>query len=95
LTRKDIYRIIDLQIDELRSRLQKQGLSVTLNKGAKEYLLEQGYDAKNGVRPLRRLIQDTIEDQMAVELLDQKYQKGDIVHVGTKGNELIYTTVNE
>lgn len=95
LTRKDIYRIIDLQIDELRSRLQKQGLSVTLNKGAKEYLLEHGYDAKNGVRPLRRLIQDTIEDQMAVELLDQKYQKGDIVHIGTKGNELTYTTVNE
>lgn len=95
LTRKDIYRIIDLQIDELRTRLQKQGLSVTLNKGAKEYLLEHGYDAKNGVRPLRRLIQDTIEDQMAVELLDQKYQKGDIVHIGTKGNELTYTTVNE
>jgi ATP-dependent Clp protease ATP-binding subunit ClpC len=95
LTRKDIYHIIDLQIDELRTRLQKQGLSVTLNKGAKEYLLEHGYDAKNGVRPLRRLIQDTIEDQMAVELLDQKYQKGDIVHVSTKNDELTYTTANE
>jgi ATP-dependent Clp protease ATP-binding subunit ClpC len=95
LTRKDIFRIIDLQIDELKSRLQKQGISVSLTKAAKDYLLEHGYDAKNGVRPLRRLIQDTIEDQMAVELLDQKYQKGDIVHVGTKGNELVYTTGNE
>lgn len=95
LTRKDIHRIIDLQIEELRSRLQKQGLSVSLSKGAKDYLLEHGYDAKNGVRPLRRLIQDTIEDQMAVELLDQKYQKGDIVHVGTKNDELTYTTANE
>jgi ATP-dependent Clp protease ATP-binding subunit ClpC len=95
LTRKDIYRIIDLQIDELRSRLQKQGVSVTLTKNAKDYLLEHGYDAKNGVRPLRRLIQDTIEDQMAFELLDKGYQKGDIVHVSTKDNELIYTTANE
>jgi len=95
LTKKDIFRIIDLQIDELRGRLQKQGISVQLSKGAKDYLLEKGYDAKNGVRPLRRLIQDTIEDQMAVELLDQRYQKGDIVHVGTKGNELTYTTANE
>lgn len=95
LTRKDIFRIIDLQIDELRSRLLKQGISVQLTKGAKDYLLDHGYDAKNGVRPLRRLIQDTIEDQMAVELLDQKYQKGDIVHVGTKDNELTYLTVNE
>ncbi|HUB92917.1 MAG TPA: ATP-dependent Clp protease ATP-binding subunit, partial [Verrucomicrobiae bacterium] len=95
LTKKDIYRIIDLQIEELRSRLQKQGVSVQLTKGAKDYLLEHGYDAKNGVRPLRRLIQDTIEDQMAVELLDQKYQRGDIVHVETKGNELTYTTAAE
>jgi ATP-dependent Clp protease ATP-binding subunit ClpC len=95
LTKKDIFRIIDLQIDELKSRLHKQGVSVALSKAAKEYLLEHGYDAKNGVRPLRRLIQDTIEDQMAVELLDQKYQKGDIVHVGTKNNELTYSTVNE
>jgi ATP-dependent Clp protease ATP-binding subunit ClpC len=95
LTRKDIYRIIDLQIDELKTRLQKQGLSVSLTKGAKDYLLEKGYDAKNGVRPLRRLIQDTIEDQMAVELLDQKYQKGDIVHVSAKDDALTYTTVAE
>lgn len=95
LTRKDIFHIIDLQIDELRARLQKQGLSVSLTKGAKEYLLEHGYDAKNGVRPLRRLIQDTIEDQMAVELLDNKYSKGDIVHVATKNDQLVYTTANE
>ena len=95
LTRKDIYHIIDLQIDELKERLQKQGLSVSLSKAAKDYLLEHGYDPKNGVRPLRRLIQDTIEDQMAVELLDQRYQKGDIIQVGTKGNELTYTTVAE
>lgn len=95
LTKKDIFRIIDLQIDELRTRLQKQGISVSLSKGAKEYLLEKGYDAKNGVRPLRRLIQDTIEDQMAVELLDQRYQKGDIVHIGAKNDELTYSTVNE
>jgi ATP-dependent Clp protease ATP-binding subunit ClpC len=95
LSRKDIYRIIDLQIDELRSRLQKQGVSVTLTKNAKEYLLEHGYDPKNGVRPLRRLIQDTIEDQMALDLLDKGYNKGDIVHVTAKDNELVYTTANE
>jgi len=95
LTKKDIFRIIDLQIDELKNRLQKQGLSVTLSKAAKEYLLEKGYDARNGVRPLRRLIQDTIEDQMAVELLDQHYAKGDVIHVAAKNNQLTYTTVAE
>jgi len=90
LTRKDIYHIIDLQIDELKSRLQKRGIGVQLSAAAKQYLLENGYDAKNGVRPLRRLIQDTIEDHMALELLDDKYQKGDIVQVAAKKGELAY-----
>jgi ATP-dependent Clp protease ATP-binding subunit ClpC len=95
LTKKDIYRIIDLQIDELKLRLQKRGISVQLSTAAKQYLLDKGYDAKNGVRPLRRLIQDTIEDHMAMELLDDKYQRGDIVQVAAKRGELDYVTATE
>ncbi|MGH7241108.1 MAG: ATP-dependent Clp protease ATP-binding subunit, partial [Candidatus Saccharimonadales bacterium] len=53
LTQKDIFKIIDLQIDDLKARLQKKGLSVQLTPAAKQYLLEKGYDAHNGVRPLR------------------------------------------
>lgn len=95
LTKRDIFRIIDLQINELRKRLQKHGVSVQLTSSAKQYLLKHGYDARNGVRPLRRLIQETIEDQMATELLDEKYIKGDVVHISTKDNELSYTTAAE
>ncbi len=95
LTKKDIFRIIDLQIAELQTRLQKRGLGIQLTPSTKQYLLDHGYDAKNGVRPLRRLIQDTIEDQIATELLDEKYQKGDIIQVGTKGGKLAYETVTE
>jgi ATP-dependent Clp protease ATP-binding subunit ClpC len=95
LTQKDIYKIIDLQIDELKSRLQRKGLSLQLNAAAKQYLLDNGYDARNGVRPLRRLIQDTIEDHMALELLDEKYAKGDIIQVAAKNGALAYATANE
>ncbi len=95
LTKKDIFRIIDLQIAELQRRLQKQGLGIQLTPATKQYLLDHGYDPKNGVRPLRRLIQDTIEDQIAVELLDEKYQTGDIIQVGTRGGELAYETISE
>ena len=84
LTKKDIYKIIDLQIDELKLRLQRKGVSLQLSSGAKQYLLEHGYDAHNGVRPLRRLIQDTIEDHLALDLLDEKYEKGDIIQVAAK-----------
>jgi ATP-dependent Clp protease ATP-binding subunit ClpC len=91
LTKKDIYRIIDLQIEELRARLQKQGIGVHLNAAAKQHLLDNGYDAKNGVRPLRRLIQDTIEDFIAVGLLEEKYPKGTIIAISVKNGELHYT----
>lgn len=95
LTKKDIYRIIDLQIGELRSRLQRRGLGIQLTTGAKQYLLDKGYDAKNGVRPLRRLIQDTIEDHVANELLDDNFDKGQIIHVTAKNGELAYSATNE
>ncbi len=95
LNQKDIYKIIDLQIDDLKKRLQKQGLSVMLTTAAKQYLLDNGYDAKNGVRPLRRLIQDTIEDHLAIGLLDDSYEKGDIVRVGVKAGGLTYNVSRE
>jgi ATP-dependent Clp protease ATP-binding subunit ClpC len=95
LTRQDIYKIIDLQIDELKSRLQRKGLSVQLSKSAKQHLLERGYDARNGVRPLRRLIQDTIEDHLALDMLDEKYVKGDIIQVASKNKQLTYATTSE
>lgn len=94
LTQKDIYRIIDLQVDELKMRLQRRGISVQLDPSAKHYLLENGYDAKNGVRPLRRLIQDTIEDYLAAKVLEEQVGKGDIIQVAAKKGELAYATHN-
>lgn len=95
LTKKDIYRIIDLQIAELQRRVHKKGVAIHLSKAAKDYLLEKGYDAQNGVRPLRRLIQDTIEDQMALDLLNDRYETGDVIEVNAKKGELVYTTNHE
>jgi ATP-dependent Clp protease ATP-binding subunit ClpC len=92
LTKKDIMQIIDLQLDDLRSRLQKKGLGLEVSRAGKQYLLEHGYDAKNGVRPLRRLIQDTLEDHVSIQLLDEQYTTGDIVQVSTKRGELAYAT---
>lgn len=95
LTKKDIYRIIDLQVDELRARLQKHGLGIQLTPQTKQYLLHHGYDPKNGVRPLRRLIQDTIEDEIAVSLLHDQYQRGEIIRVTAKNGQLAYATSSE
>jgi ATP-dependent Clp protease ATP-binding subunit ClpC len=95
LTKKDALRIMDLQLDELKSRLVKHGLGLEVSRSAKEWMLEEGYDAKNGVRPMRRLIQDQIEDQLASGLLDEQYQKGDIIAISKKGSALSFSVVHE
>jgi ATP-dependent Clp protease ATP-binding subunit ClpC len=95
LTKKDALRIIDLQLEELRNRLVKHGLGLEVSKSAKEFMLDQGYDAKNGVRPMRRLIQDEIEDHIASGLLDESYQKGDVVSVSKKAESLVFAPVRE
>lgn len=95
LSKKDIFRIIDLQVAELAGRLQKRGLGVQLTVAAKQYLLANGYDVRNGVRPLRRLLQDTVEDHLANELLAERVGKGDIIVVGTKKGSLSYSVSRE
>lgn len=95
LTKQDIYRIIDLQVGELAARLRKQGIGLHVVKSAKDYLLHNGYDALNGVRPMRRLIQDTLEDHIANQLLRDAYTKGDVVKISAKAGKLVYTTISE
>jgi len=95
LTKKNIFRIIDIQINELSQRLQKHGIGLVLTNKAKQYLLDKGYDAKNGVRPLRRVIQDTLEDQISLDLLNETYAKGDILQISTKNGKLDYVKTTE
>lgn len=95
LTKKEIFKIIDLQVADLRSRLVKKGFDVQLSKSAKDYLLRNGYDAQNGVRPLRRLIQDTLEDHVAEALLADAYVKGTVLRVSAKQDELHYQAISE
>ncbi|MEK7561742.1 MAG: ATP-dependent Clp protease ATP-binding subunit [Patescibacteria group bacterium] len=101
LTKNDALKILDLQLDDLRARLVKKGIGLEVTKAAKQYLLEQGYDTHNGARPMRRLLQETLEDAIAGGMLSEDYQKGDIVNVSAKKSpkdkepELTYSAVAE
>lgn len=95
LSKQNIRKIIDVQIQELRTRLQRQHIGIVLAPKAKEWLLEHGYDSKNGVRPLRRLIQDEIEDKLADGILSGRYSKGDVVMVGVKLGKLSFKSNKE
>ncbi len=87
LTKKDALKILDIQLEDLRARLVKKGIGLQVSPKAKEHLIEQGYDAMNGARPMRRLLQETLEDAIAAGMLDESYHTGDVVTVNTKRNK--------
>jgi len=95
LSKSDIRRIIDVQLAELASRLQRKKLAISLLPKAKNWLLERGYDAHNGVRPMRRLIQDTIEDPLAEGVLSGEFVEGDVIKINAINNKLKFSVVKE
>ena len=87
LTKDEIKCIADLLLGMFAKRVKEQ-MQIDLKYGAavKNYIFEKGYDKKYGARPLRRAIQNEIEDKMAEEILAGKIQNGDSVRIGvTKG----------
>ena len=95
LTKKEVRKILDLQLAELSGRLADQGLAMKVSASAKNLLIEKGYDERNGVRPLRRVIQDELEDEFATMMLDGKMSKGDVASIGVKKGELTFEVINE
>jgi ATP-dependent Clp protease ATP-binding subunit ClpC len=95
LSKKEIQEILEIQIKKLEKRLVHVGIGIKLTASAKKYLCEKGYDSKNGVRPLRRLIQDTLEDEISNGLLEDRYCKGDLISVSVKNSQLVYDIVRE
>jgi ATP-dependent Clp protease ATP-binding subunit ClpB len=81
LTRDDLRRIVDIQVEHLRRRLAGRRLGLELTPGAAGWLADHGYDPSFGARPLKRLIQTEIGDRLAVALLEGRFGDGDTVRV--------------
>ena len=78
LTRKNVERIFDNLINDLKKRLATKGIGIKIDDKAKDYLIETGYDPKNGARPLRRKIEDEVESLLSEEIISENLKKGDI-----------------
>jgi ATP-dependent Clp protease ATP-binding subunit ClpB len=81
LTEEDLQVIVGIQLDRLRSRLAERRLSLVVTPAAEEWLTKMGYDPDYGARPLRRLLQRSIEDPLALALLEGRYLEGSTVTV--------------
>jgi ATP-dependent Clp protease ATP-binding subunit ClpC len=81
LTKEQMMQIVNLQMKEVRSRLEEHGLTVELTKAACEWLASEGYDASFGARPLKRALQKYVESPLSVSLLSGEFGTGDTVIV--------------
>ena len=78
---------MDIQIENIRKRLAEQGIALVIDNKAKNYLAEKGYDPIFGARPLRRLIDNEILDEVAFMIIEGKLKKGYLVEVNTDKNK--------
>jgi len=89
LKKEQIGQIVDIMMKTINDRIMEQmKLSVELDDDAKAYIVDKGYDAKYGARPLRRTIQNEIEDELAERILEGKIKAGNRVLVTVKDKKL-------
>ena len=89
LSRTEIGKIFDILLADLNNRLLRKGLNLKVRKSAKNFIIEKGYDAKNGARPLRRAIEDLLEHKLAEEILAKNPPKGTQFVASAKNGEII------
>jgi ATP-dependent Clp protease ATP-binding subunit ClpB len=93
LSKEDIGRIVDLQVDQLVGRVRERGIEVEMTDGARTLLGNLGYDPTYGARPLKRVIQKRLIDKLALKILEGEFVDGDTVRVDAEGGELVFEKV--
>lgn len=95
LNRNEVSQILDLMLDDLNERLAAKGAGIVVAANARKYLIERGYDPKFGARPLRRTIQNELENLIAEQMIEKKIGRGDIVRAIVKNDTIKLEKVRE
>jgi ATP-dependent Clp protease ATP-binding subunit ClpB len=90
LTKDQIKRIVDLQVEQLVRRVRERGIEVELTDRARELLANLGYDPTYGARPLKRVIQKRLVDRLALAMLEGEFTDGDSVEVDVADGDLVF-----
>ncbi len=89
LTREHIRKIVDLMLVTATQQLAEKEIKLEVTESAKDFLGKKGYDEVFGARPLRRVIQDMVENKLSDELLRGRFRSGDTVIVDLEGEEIV------
>ncbi|MFC1964193.1 ATP-dependent Clp protease ATP-binding subunit [Chloroflexota bacterium] len=92
LNKEQIRQIVDLMLKSVEQQLSEKEIKLQVTDAAKDFIGEKGYDEVFGARPLRRVIQDMVENKLSEDLLRGKFQAGDTVVVDLEGEEIVAHT---
>jgi ATP-dependent Clp protease ATP-binding subunit ClpB len=90
LSKKDITKIIDLQLNLVKERLAEKKIKLNFTKELEKYLAEKGFDPQFGARPLKRVIQNQILDDLALQIIEGKIKEGQKVKVDVAKNNVVF-----
>ncbi|MBU4140791.1 MAG: ATP-dependent Clp protease ATP-binding subunit [Candidatus Omnitrophica bacterium] len=92
LTKEDLHKIVEIEVGEVQKRLTEQDIALELDKEAKEFLIEKGFNPVFGARPLKRTIQRYLEDPLSEDIISKKFKKSRKIKVSReKGkDELVF-----
>jgi ATP-dependent Clp protease ATP-binding subunit ClpB len=90
LSKRDIARIVELQVHQLAGRVRERGIEIELSDDARTLLGNLGYDPTFGARPLKRVIQKQLVDRLALRILEGEFDEGDVVRVDAADGELSF-----
>ena len=90
LDKPDLMKIVDLEVNKVKRRLQVKEIEIALDDKAHEFVIEKGYDPTYGARPMRRAVERYLEDPLAEELLRGGVKAGDMVRVTVENGKLVF-----
>lgn len=93
LTRNDIREILHIQMENLRRKLAEDGVELTFTQGFEDYLTDKGYDPAFGARPIKRMLQRELVNQLATAILNGTVHKNSGIEADVAGNEIILRDV--
>jgi ATP-dependent Clp protease ATP-binding subunit ClpC len=95
LSKENLLEIVSLKLEVLRKKLAEKEIFLVVSEAAKALLAEKGYDPLYGARPLQRVIQEEIENELAMQIVENKLKEGDTVRVDAHEGQFTLTVVSE
>jgi ATP-dependent Clp protease ATP-binding subunit ClpC len=95
LSRADIRKIVENEVQHIHTQLKIKEVALEMTDAAKDWIGEKGFDPVFGARPLRRVIQNELEDRLSEALLEERFGAGDTVRIDVQNDEIVLTNVSE